>query len=120
MKEKIELKNATLKFFNQDTLREYPSPIGEYLQDFPFEKYDFDKISSRPDEVNKLIEELDAYFKAFKPIFHFQSGVTAYPYEIWIDRSRINQLKNGDIPIYLFFAIPNIANSKGSFNWEVK
>ncbi len=119
MKEKIELKNTTLYFFNEDELIGYTSPVGEYLKEFPFEKYDLEQISSRPYEVNKLIEELDSYFKAFKPIFHFPTGVTAYPYEIWIDRSRINQLKNGDIPIYLMFGIPNIANSKGSFNWEV-
>jgi hypothetical protein len=123
MKEKIECKNTQLSFNSEGSMTIFPSLIGDYFKNFPFENFDFELISTRPDELSTLIEELNKYFKSYKTPFQFPSGVETgvvyYPHEIWIDRTRLEQLKNGFIPVYVLFFDPYIPNSKGEFSWDV-
>ena len=119
MKEKIGCKNYKLTFSSESSLTEFPSPVGDYFNNFPFENYDFELITSRPpEELSKMIEELDNYFKTFKPTFQFPTGIVSVPHEIWIDTTRKKELKNGFIPVYLSFFSPNIPPSKGEFSWD--
>ena len=118
MKEKTGCKNAQLSFYSESSMTEFTSPVGDYLKEFPFENLDFEKIFTRPEELSKLIEELNDYFKTFKLTFQFPTGVVSSPHKIWIDKTRIDQLKNGFIPVYLSFVSPNIPPSKGSFTWD--
>ena len=121
MQAKNEFKNAQLSFFHErsKSMVEFSSPVGEYFKGFPIDHYDLMNISSRPEELTSLIEELDKYFKLYKPLFLFESGFSAYPYEIYIDRERLPQLKNGCIPIILMFLEPYFPPNIGYFSWEI-
>lgn len=118
MEEKIGCKNCKLTFSSESSMTIFTSPVGDYFKVFPFENYDFELITSRPEELSKLIEELNKYFKSYRLPFHFPSGLVSSPHEIWIDTTRIDQLKNGFIPVYVLFVDPYIPNSKGSFCWD--
>jgi hypothetical protein len=118
MKGKIGCKNCKLTFSSESSMNIFTSPVSDYFKDFPFENYDFELISSRhPEELSKLVDELDKYFKTFKPTFQFPTGFVSVPHEIWIDRTRKKELKNGFIPVYVSFVSPNIPPSKGEFSW---
>ena len=117
MKEKIDCRNTKLKFFSENSLTEYSSPVGDYLMEFPFERFDLEYVSNRHEELSDLIDGLNQYFKSYKPQFQFPTGVVSSPYEIWIDKNRIDQLRNGLIPVYVLFVDPYIPNSKGNFYW---
>lgn len=119
MNEKVEIKNIDLSFYSESSMMEITSPVGNYFKDFPFTKLELDTITSCPEDLNKLIEELNNYFNLTKPPFQFPSGVVSSPHEIWIDKTRIDQLKNGFIPVFLWFINPNIPKSKGHFSWDV-
>lgn len=118
MKEKIGCKNCKLTFLSESSMTEFSSPVGDYFKDFSFENYDFELISTRLEEQSKMIEELDRYFKSYKPLFQFPTGIVSVPHEIWIDMMRKKELKNGFIPVYLSFVSPNIPPSKGEFSWN--
>jgi hypothetical protein len=115
---KVGYKNTQLSFYSESSKTEFTSPVGDYFKDFPFENYDLKKINTRPEELSKLIEELYKYFQSHKPTFQFPSGVVSVPHEIRVDTTRIDQLKNGFIPICLWFLEPNIPNSRGSLTWD--
>ena len=123
MKEKIEFVNTRLNFFVESTLTEYSSPVGEFFKNFPFENYDLDGISIRPDEVTTLADGLDQYFKSHIIRYEFPSGYISVGYisspEICMDKQRIDQLKNGFIPVCVWFLDPYIPNSNGYFSWDV-
>ena len=118
MREKNECKNTQLSFYSEGSLTEFTSPVGDYFKNFPFMNYDWDLLNTRQEELSNLIKEFDTYFKSYKPLFQFPTGIVSYPHEIWIDKSRIDQLKNGFIPVYILFVNPYIPNSKGNFNWD--
>ncbi|MGA3013450.1 MAG: hypothetical protein ABSD71_05390 [Bacteroidales bacterium] len=118
MKEKVECKNTHLSFYSESSMTEFSSPVGNYLKRFPFENFDFERITTRPEELSKLIEELNDYFTTFKLTFQFPTGVVSSPHIIWIDKTRTDQLKVGFLPVYLSFVSPNIPPSKGYFSWD--
>lgn len=123
MKEKMEFVNLRLSFFVEGTFTEYSSPVGDYFIDFPFENYDLDGVSIRPDELTKLIDGLDLYFKSHIIRYEFPSGYISVGYnsspEVCMDKDRTGQLKNGFLPVRVWFFDPYIPNSNGYFTWDV-
>lgn len=111
------MKNLKLNFFT--TNKEVQIPIEDYFLRFPIEQFDLLKIQVDVDAQEIIIKAVNEYFKSNKPKLTFPTGVKAVPTELWFDNDRKNQLRNGFIPIMIFFINPYIPNAKGSFSWEV-
>lgn len=114
-------KNTVLSFFvENDGI--YSSQIGDYFNEFSFDDYDLQNISCDSEKQSELIQNLNKYFESQMVRFSFPSGFVSVGYnsspEIRFDQERINQIRDGYIPIIIWFFEPYIPITTGYFSWE--